>query len=181
MQVAARCRGHHVLAVNDAYLLFPYADILYACDTAWWKLHRGAPDFVGERWSTTDSGKNNKGDNPWNLRLLKGEYLEGFSRDPTTLSYGRNSGFQAVNLAMLLGCTTIVLVGFDMHHAYGAHFFGDHPIELTRNTDHSVFTRNFKAAARSIPPGVQIINATPGSGLTVFPMRTLDEALGPRP
>src|SRR6185503_19111154 len=52
--VAEQCRGHRVLAVNDAYRRIPFAEALYAGDADWWEVHAGCPDFAGEKWSAHD-------------------------------------------------------------------------------------------------------------------------------
>jgi hypothetical protein len=42
------CRGRaHVIAINDAFRLAPWADVLYACDWQWWKANPEAYDFAG--------------------------------------------------------------------------------------------------------------------------------------
>ena len=38
-----------VVAVNDAYRLAPWADVLYVCDHKWWGWHPAALDFAGEK------------------------------------------------------------------------------------------------------------------------------------
>ena len=163
-----RLDGWRYIAVNDAYKLVPHADILYACDLAWWDCHKGVPEFAGERWSTHDDGTNSKAKCRWPLHLVRGEHKPGFSTDPEALHYGSNSGFQAVNLAILKGATKVVLVGFDMRLVEGkSHFFGDHPAELRNRTDYSPFVQPFRVAARDCP--VPIFNATPGSALDCFP------------
>src|ERR1051325_7861339 len=49
-QDVGRCRGRgEVIAVSDAHRFAPWADILYSCDAAWWRHHRGVPGFRGER------------------------------------------------------------------------------------------------------------------------------------
>jgi hypothetical protein len=101
----------------------------------------------------------------------------GFSRRQDVIHYGHNSGFQALNLAILLGAARIVLVGFDMRIVDGRrHFHGDHPHPLI-NADPRRFVPHFERAAASLPVGVEILNATPGSALTCFPAADLDEAL----
>ena len=40
-----------VIAINDAYRMAPWADMLYACDLKWWRWHDGAPYFLGEKWT----------------------------------------------------------------------------------------------------------------------------------
>lgn len=101
-EVAELCRGHHCIAVNDAYKLFPFAEVLYACDAPWWKAHNGCPDFLGEKWSSHDNGNNEKRPTAerFGLHLVNGKRQDGFSLDPSFISYGGNSGFQATNLAI---------------------------------------------------------------------------------
>ena len=41
----------HAIAINNSYLLAPFAEILYSCDFAWWQHHKGAKDFKGLRLS----------------------------------------------------------------------------------------------------------------------------------
>lgn len=184
--VAERCRLAHdeddsvaVLAVNDAWRLMPWADALYACDAAWWQHHYGVAAFRGDKWSSHHANGNDKIQvaKTYGLQLVAGATKKGFSTDPSCIHYGGNSGFQAVNLALLFGARRIVLVGFDMHAAGGkSHFFGEHPPRLRRSTNYERFVPAFAEAAKSLPKGA-IINATPGSALRCFPMMPLDEAL----
>jgi hypothetical protein len=169
--VADACRGEHVIAVNDAYRLLPWADVLYACDGVWWEVRDGCPDFAGEKWSS--HGLDPANDKiavaeRYQLSLVAGEHRPGFSIDPGVIHYGSNSGFQAVNFAYLWGAEEVVLVGFDMH---GEHFFGNHATPLrTGDAPFALFIAAFEEAARMMPPGFRILNATPGSALTCFEM-----------
>lgn len=179
-EVARAVRGQRVIAVNDAYRLLPFADVLYACDSAWWRAHKGVPGFAGERWTSQGTAgrvrHNDKSDIAplYRLNLIEGRDGEGFSTDPAVIHYGSNSGFQAVNLSIAWGATRIILVGFDMH---GTHFFGKHPRGLRNTTNYTNFIRAFQKASRQLPPGVEILNATPGSALRCFPMVSLHDAL----
>lgn len=179
--VAERCRGHRVIAVNDAYRLMPWAEVLYACDTRWWDVHKGAPGFMGEKWSSHGSvTSNNKtpASKRHGLNLVRGKDGDGFSLDPGFIHYGRNSGFQAINLAILFGATRIVLVGFDMRLVEKKrHFFGDHKGGLTNHGDPRRWLPEFQKAARRLPPEIRIINCTPGSALACFETAELDDAL----
>jgi hypothetical protein len=185
--VAERCRGHHAIAVQDAWRLLPWADLLYGCESIWWQAHNGCRGFRGERWSSHDTGSNYKLDtaHAFGLRLVRGLVAVGFSADPSAIHYGGNSGFQAINLALLFGAARIVLVGFDMRAVDGKrHFFGDHPPALHKSGgDYRRFIPDFERAAVTLPAGVEILNATPGSALTCFPKVPLDDALPdpPRP
>lgn len=189
--VADRCRAayeagtHSVAAVNDAYRLLPFADVLYACDQAWWKIHKGCPDFKGQKWSSQhhhnehrlrDEKKNIA--KQFNLQLMLGRHEEGFSFHPGIIHYGSNSGFQCINLVLQFGATEIILVGFDMRVVSGKrHFFGNHPQGLNNTANYESWVPNFARAAKMLPPHIKIINATPGSAIKCFPMMPLSEAL----
>lgn len=169
-----------IVCVSDAYRRFLNADILYSCDGAWWDAHKGATEFAGERWSSHRGDEKHASDNKldvaarYGLNLVEGAHEAGFSSNPAVIHYGCNSGFQAVNIALLKGATRIVLVGFDMRTVDGkAHFFGDHPEGLRNNTDF----RNFITAFRQAGAPVPIVNATPGSALDCYPMIRLEDAL----
>lgn len=171
--------GRPVIAVNDAWRRVPGAAMLYACDAAWWRHHRGAPGFAGEKWSSQGVSGSTHNDKrteaaAFGLTLVEGRPGAGFSLDQGAIHYGDNSGFQAVNLAILLGARRIVLVGFDMH---GSHFFGRHPAPLRNSSSFAGFIEHFRRAAKALPPGLEILNATPGSALDAFPKVSLDDAL----
>lgn len=183
-ETATMCRGERVIAVNDAHRLLPFAAVLYACDGTWWEAHGGCLDFAGERWSSHSlAPKNDKTAiaDRFGLRVIAGVNNAGFSRDPARIHYGNNSGFQAVNLALLWGADPIILVGFDMRHVGGkGHFFGEHPPPLKPGGSYLAWIGNFAKAAEMLghPRRPTILNATPGSALTCFPMVALAETLG---
>ncbi len=178
--VADACSGQHVLAVNDAYKLMPYAEVLYACDAEWWAIHEGCAGFKGERWSSHQSSANEKMNvaERYGINLIAGTDGNEFSMDPSFIRYGSNSGFQAINLAILFGAKRIILVGFDMRINGSKHFFGDHPDPLYNREEFESLVPNFRIAALALPKEISIVNATPGSRLDCFPMLPLEEILG---
>ena len=169
-----------VIAINDAYKVMPWADALYAVDNHWWEKHEGCAGFAGEKWSTHDVESNDKRvlAKRYGLSVVAGRSGDEFSFDPSLIRYGSNSGFQAINLALLFGCRQIVLIGFDMRYVEGkSHFFGDHQgLPQIKDESYRGFVRHFERAKRLLPRDVSIINATPGSALTCFPMMSFDEA-----
>lgn len=184
-EVADLCCGLRVIVVNDAYRLMPWADVLYAADRQWWKVHEGAPGFVGERWITR-VGKFSEQTKEivakYGLNIINGVRESKFSTDPSHIYLGRqgtgNSGFQAVNLAHLFGARRIILCGFDMRVVGGLkHFFGSHPKSLNPNQSFNAWVQSFAEAAQNMPDGLEIINATPGSALKCFPFMDLQEAV----
>lgn len=176
--VADACKGFPTIVVNNAWQRLPWADVLFATDTAWWHFHRGVPSFNGEKWSS--HGTSNDKHDVWQaygIHCIAGQHGAEFSTVPGQINYGSNSGFQAVNLAIQFGASRIVLVGFNMQSVGGkSHFHGDHPKGL-RNADPRRFLTYFNQAAKKMPAGVEVINATPDSLLTCFPKMSLDEAL----
>ncbi len=179
-----------VIAVNDTCRAMPFADILYACDPHWWDFHNGCPSFPGEKWAPHSEEKhveclNTEAHEKWGVHLVRGTNGNTFSLD--CVHFGHNSGFQAINLAILKGCTQVVLVGFDMRNVNGAsHFFGDHVEMVNGKRTHMSNTPDryyemrvavFAEAAKRLPAHISIVNATPGSALKCFPMMELGEAV----
>ena len=177
-----RATGWPVLVCQDAHRLLPWADKLYGCDTRWWKHYEGVPDFAGEKWSTHHHGvANNKAEDQelYGLHLVNGDRQQfaGFSLDPSVIHYGDNSGFQSINLAVLLGSPYIVLIGFDMSHKNGHHFFGKHGGSLHNQEKFERWIPEFDAAAKNLPADRTIINATPGSAIHCWKHMPLEQAI----
>lgn len=144
----------------------PRADLLYACDDDWWFHHRGVPRFEGtEKWTQSAMAALQFG-----LRFVPSVDAPGISLDPSRIHQGGNSGFQALNLAVLLGARRVVLYGFDMRRVDGQlHWFGEHPPNVRRDMDFARCIRAFEVAAPQIKAaGVYVLNATPGSALRCF-------------
>lgn len=174
-----------IIVVQDAWRLIPWADVLYGCDPHWWAHYQGT-DFEREKWSThkDEAGHpDNKSEahEKWGVHCVKGVPLSTFSLDPEVIHHGNNSGFQAINLAILFGCTHITLIGFDMRRVQGrGHFFGEHPKGLSQSTDYERFIKDYDRAAKALPGHIRIVNATPDSALHCFPMMTFEEAMRER-
>lgn len=173
---AVRSKGR-VIAVNDCWRLAPWADVLYACDQKFWDEHCGVPAFAGQKWTQCELSEKR-----WGLNRVSGLDRPGLSFDPEWIHYGANSGYQALNLAVLLGVTQIVLLGFDMQAADGKrHWFGDHPEGMNNPTEDS-FAR-WCAAFDTIPASIkgteiEIINCSRDTALTCFPRADLAQFLG---
>lgn len=164
-----------LIAVGDAWKILPHADVLYACDPSWWERYDGS--FKGELWSTHHLDGNGEGAQPgdkraaqerWGVRCVRGVRRDTFSMDPSVIHYGDNSGFQAINLAILFGCTRIILAGFDMR--------GENKVRRDGRDHYERFVKFFDTAAKHLE-GVEIINATPESALNCFPKMELKDVL----
>lgn len=169
----ARSRGAALVAVNDAYRLASWADVLYACDPEWWDHHNGAQAFSGERWTLDERAARR-----WRLNYVASNRRgKGFDLSGAGIHTGDNSGFQAINLALLMGARRVVLLGFDMQATGGRrHWFGNHPGAMNKEHPYKVWLAAFDEAAR-LHPELDIINATRETALIAWPRMTIEEAL----
>lgn len=159
------------------------ADHLYAADYHWWKHHIGdvIRDYDGRCWSCEAPGAGIWVENDaaaWNVTLLECDNsAKGLSRDAGKVHSGGNSGYQAINLALHLGATRIILLGFDMHNFGGkSHWFGEHPEEFPPGNK----PERFIAAYRTINPadyGIEIINCSRQTALDAFPRCRIEDVL----
>lgn len=170
--------GWPCVVINDAWRLAPWAHLLYACDTSWWRYHGAAvcSGFAGERWTQCEIAAREFG-----LRRIAGVDAAGLSEDPRLIYFNANSGAQAMNLAMHRGARRFVLVGYDMGAVGGMeHFFGSHPEPIARPTPYDQLLRNFAVIARDCERlGLPVVNASLVSRLTCFPKSDLASALLP--
>ena len=175
-------RALRVIAVNDAYRLAPFADICYFADSEWWGWHKDRPDFqafAGQKCSISDSGGNIKDPAVHILRNANGRgHSFGLSLDPEQIVTGSNSGYQALNIAVLAGAKTILLLGFDAREPTGkTHWFGDHP-KREPIAAYAEYRKAFSAGESAIlAAGVKVVNCSPGSAIDSFPKMDLEDAL----
>ncbi len=100
---------------------------------------------------------------------------------PGKTGSGGNSGFQALNLAVLWGAKRILLIGFDMTDRSGVHWYGRNNWPQANNPNQSNFKRwiaAFDAAAPVLAGmGVEVVNATTSYAMKCFPRRSIEDAL----
>ena len=164
-----------VVAINDAYRLAPWADVLYAADYQWWKWHKDAVcDFAGEKYTLQPQSTQY---DP-SVVVLQNTGEHGLDPDPGCLRTGRNSGVQAINVAIHLGAVRVLLLGYDMSRAVGGptHWFGNHPNGVV--SPYATFIERFNALPVALAAlGVTVINCSRATALTCFPRQTIEEAL----
>lgn len=175
-----RKSGAKVIVVNNAHELAPWADVLFACDLAWWRRYGPDLQFDGLRLSTDRNACEPVA--PWRAQRVmvdKPSDRMNFAQF-NRVGWGGNSGFQALNLAVQFGCMKIVLVGFDMTTAYGLHWHGAHPTGMNNPSEGNIarWRRALDAAADQIEHlGIDVINASVISTLTRYRKASLVEAL----
>lgn len=115
----------------------------------------------------------------------------GLSTDPTYIHHHHGSGPIVLNIALHYGVTKMLLIGWDMRfpgkvnqqtYTKDRHFHGE--TELTKKhwprTGPNGELTGLIEEMKTINPsdyGIEIINCTPDSALTHFPMMDLDDAL----
>lgn len=186
------------VAVNDAYLIAPWADVHYAADSKWHRWHtQGVAKpkldltaeevraqwaaFEGQKCTIQNSGANVDDDNVHMLRNKTfPDHSVGLSLDPQALITGRNSGFQAFNLSTLAGGTTIFLLGYDGRPSVDSqesHWHGGHPTAMPILV-YPEFRKSFSAAEHDLKQaGVRVINCSMMSVIASFPKKPFSAAL----
>lgn len=135
--------------VTSAFPRAPWADFLAANDGAFWRKFDGAHGFAGRKFSTND--------------------IQGVERFRTPqVTSAVSSGVLALEVARVkYAAMRVLLFGFDHH---GSHYFGAYTnLANTPPARRAVHAGQFNLWAR-MHPEVAVVNCTPGSALTCFPM-----------
>ena len=170
-----------VIAINDAWMLCPWADVLYSSDRSWWPHYKGVPKFTGIKYGVgSGMGKANPYRNHPEITVLRNTGWTGLELDPSGLKTGRNSGYAALNLAVHFGARRILLLGYNLGHLHGkSHFFGNHPPNLQQTAAlYPNFRRAFDTLVEPLnAAGVEVVNCTKHTSLQSFPCGDLREVL----
>lgn len=168
-----RSRGLRTIAINNSHELAPWADVLYFCDKRWYEWHTAAVRAFAGLVVTLE---NYDIDGVHHLHNMgrDGLYLE-----PDGLMTGRNSGIQAINLAVHFGVRRILLLGYDMRVVgERTHWHGGHPRVQNPNVYRRAMLPCFETLVAPLADlGVKVVNCTPDSALQTFPCMPLEEAL----
>ena len=179
-----------LFGANLTYKIF-HLDVLHACNYQfydhYWNIDRQlrCGDFF--KWTTRPQLESKYP----GVNYIKEVWEDGLSTKPDTVHAHHGTSAQLVNLALHYGCRVMLLVGWDMRYPgklddrnYVAkrHYFGEYPTELQHwpRTGPQGELSGLIKEMETIHPGdygIEIINCTPDSAMTCFPMMDLDEAL----
>jgi len=165
-----------IIVVNDAFLLFPRADVLYFGDVKWWGWNKDEvkKSFSGEIFTKTAQG----GDLTTHLRSPAGGQDFDWSDNPLVVG-GQDSGHQAINLAHHFGVSAIFLIGFDMQVVDGEpNWHRRHKrVDNEKPETYSIsFVPGYKkVASECARNGIRIFNMNPDSALEVFPKLRMED------
>jgi hypothetical protein len=179
-------KGKRLIVVNDNYLIAPWADLLYFADLKWWKWHteglqkswswakfqatevkKALAEFKGQKVSI-ENGKGNTVEAK-DVFIIGNHGYDKLSEKPDGVNTGSNSGYQAINIAVLAGAKKIVLLGYDMRYDKNrTHAHNGHPQRLPESS-YKGFAQRFKSMIPQLEKlGVEVLNATPGSAIDAF-------------
>jgi hypothetical protein len=156
-----------VIAINDAVDLAPWAPVAYSSDSGWWIRRRGLPDFAGLRVGvgSTPQGRPGERDAYERIQVLRLRQIDGVCFEPDGLATTINSGGAAINVAVHLGATRVLLLGYDM----GPPKNGSNYVAFAAHI--ATMVTPLKEA------GIAVLNCSRRTRLECFPRAELREAL----
>lgn len=169
-------RDKHVIAINRAYEVAPFAEVLYWTDHQFYRWHKpGIDAFEGLKITCRPIRRTPHE----NILFVRGQSRKGLELRNNFVCHGNNSGYGAINLAIHLGATRIVLLGYDMQaESSNTHWHDGYP----RRHNNDIYNRIIPYFESLIVPleelGVEVINANLRSRLNCFSQCSIEEALG---
>lgn len=159
-----RVAGHPAIVTNTTWRLAPWAEVLMAFDSKWWKHYMPeVAGFAGHCFTVSPARLPG-------VRTLHGEQW---------FKHFGNSGTAALSLAIVGGAAKVVLLGYDCQKTGGkTHWHGDHPKPLGNAKSIPRWPGQFGMVAKYAKrEGVPVVNATRATALTCFPRVALEDAL----
>ena len=183
-----RCIG-----CNDAYQLGSWVDVCCFGDLTWYNIHYKETIDTEDRGIIPGLKKFGGLIVSCNPELNGLPYLHcmarrprGFSIRPFEVAWNCNTGSASINLAYHLGAKRAVLLGFDMRFSNDGennwHYNLKDPDQKTtypgihkKFQDHFIYMERERKA--KVGDSFEVLNATPGSELDVFPKVKLEDIL----
>jgi hypothetical protein len=150
-----------IIAVNNSWRAAPFCSAIYAADCCWWEEYSGEITSPASRWCGDSFTANRFG-----IHHLDSKISGSF-----------NSGQRAIELAIHLGATRVLLVGYDCSIRQGTHWHGQH--QMLANPDNFSVNRwheEFKRLQQQYP-SIEILNCSRRTRLKCFPIMSLEAAL----
>jgi hypothetical protein len=186
----------HVIGINVSYLIGDWIDMMFYGDAKFYLQHKKTmATWPGLKVSCSPSAANI----PWVKYLVRDPaHPHGISKRLDAVSWNGNSGASAISLAVHLGAKRIILLGFDMtldsngkKHWHNLYKKPAPPpprgiLPPKRHKGRTIqhvqpfekHLRGFPEIARNAKAmGIEILNASPESRITVFPKFNLKELL----
>ena len=179
----------HVIAVNVAYMIGDWIDMVVFGDNKFYLAHRkGLSTFRGLKVSCNPkhiAESYHREGVKFLLRDMK--HRRGISSNPRMVSWNSNSGAAAINVAVHTGVKRIVLLGFDMRLSesgaqhWHSLYCRDRKKEVKSKRIHLPFDKHligFPEIAKDAKRlGVEILNASPDSAIECLMKCTVKQIL----
>lgn len=187
-----------VFTLNNTYQVYPETNVHLSCDGPWWRWYSNDPFLMNlpcEKWTWYPEFAEEFGIN----YIFGEEKKRGLSLDQRVVHINHGSGPMIMNLAILYGCTKLVLVGHDMKFAKDykpreekpgsipRHYFGEYPKRLQHWPSVKVRQgvldglieayRDIRDDIDSRQISVDVVNCTPDSALDVFRRGELEKEI----
>lgn len=164
-----------VIGVNDAFKLGHWVDVIWFGDSRWYNWNKYYLNYhPGIVFGCPPTSKIFP-------KVIQVDRKEGFGLTSVRhqVVWNKSSGASAINLALHLGAKRVVLLGFDMKVVDGQHnWHNNHKHFPNTNIYEKRFLPPFeKIASDAKGLKLEILNATPGSALTLFPMVNLADVI----
>lgn len=182
LDLAALLASRNVIAINRAHEFLPFARVLWWTDARYWR--RAARSLIDHDapWKATGNLEYHKRELPlMDVQQYLFTGADGFDENPEHLRHGWNSAYAATHLAVHLGARRIVLLGVDLRHdgtPAGRNFHSGYGVGPPPDDTMEKWKASFSTLAPILAAkGVEVINGSPDSALTIWPRRTVQDAL----
>jgi len=174
----------HVIGVNIAFMIGDWIDIAFYADKSFFNRYCESlalfpglkvtcyPHDIEEDWIK--------------YMIMDKDHPRGISTNPLKLSWNKNAGGAAINLAYHLGASRVFLLGYDMNLYSGSkqhwhNVYNRGPIVEPDRIKKLPFNRHLRyfpnIAHDAKRLGLEIINLNPDSAITQFPKCSLTQLL----
>jgi len=167
----------HVIAVNSAYKLGNWIDVIFFGDKTW---------YLDNRYNLAKIPRIKVTCSPYFRTAIREEQIKFIARDskklglsdkPTTLCWNYNSGACAIDLAIHFGVKRIYLLGFDMQNKAktgNSHWHAEYS-NRKKDPPYKRHLQGFPSIAKiASQRDIEIINISTNTAITEFPIwRTL--------
>lgn len=171
-KVVARLRGRpktRVIAVNNSYLIAPFADILFFGDDRWWRNEIVVrPEVANFKGQIVTVGRHVRHAALWHMNKMAPDKKYGVTREPNALVMEATSLQGAINIAYHKGVRRIILVGADNRDGDNGriHHHEEHPWPRNRESWNAKAAQLGLAVRPLKEAGIEVVNA---SLISTFP------------
>lgn len=167
-------KGKKIIAINRAYEVLPWAEVLYWTDSRFYKWYKSDIDMFGGLKVTCRPFPSM----PHSIALLKSGSSNKLDMRESYITHGNNSGYGAINLAVKLGAKKIYLLGYDMDsNPKLTHWHDGYQV----NHNHTIYSKmitQFQGLDKELSKlNIEIFNANIKSKLDVFRKCSLEDSI----